>query len=149
MGNGLGIDNYSMVKESALGGSRNCFLRIFPAVLFGTWSMMTTPPLRNLCGATRPRTQSWISLENAADSAPGFGFTFGTTWALDEKKWWKEGLGHKLGVNLKVWLKGRTLVIQSHLSQNTPPRRRHRQCLGVAAARPPFPPEELYGKTKE
>ena len=48
--------------------------------------MMTTPPLRNLCLATRPWTHTCISLESAADSAPGRGFTLGTMYALDERE---------------------------------------------------------------
>ena len=82
-----GYDNYNfdLGLHSALARSRNCLLRILPAVLFGIWSMVTTPPLRNLCFATRLRTHSCISLENAVDSAPGRGFTSGTTYALDEE----------------------------------------------------------------
>ena len=46
--------NLGLGPDSALARSRNCFLKIFPAALFGTWSMMTTPPLRNLWLDTRP-----------------------------------------------------------------------------------------------
>ena len=57
---------------------------------------MTTPPLRNLCLATRSRIHSWISPENATDSAPGCGFAFGTTYALcgeDGKEGWGTSAG--------------------------------------------------------
>lgn len=76
--------NLGLGPDSALAKSRNCLLKIFPAALFGTWSIMITPPLRDLCMATRPLTHSCISLENAADSVPGCGFTLGTTYALDD-----------------------------------------------------------------
>ena len=78
--------NFGFGPDSALARSRNCFLSSFPVALFGIWSMMTTPPLRNLCSDTRALTHSCISLENAADSGPGCGFTLGTTYALDEER---------------------------------------------------------------
>jgi len=89
-----GYHNYNLGfgLDSAFARSRNCLRKIFPAGLFGTWSMMTTPPLRNLCLATRPWTHSCIPLENAAVSAPGRGFTLGTIYALRER-----GLGHPTG----------------------------------------------------
>ena len=76
--------NFDLGLDSVLARSRNCLRKILPAALFGTWSMMTTPPLRNFCFETRPRTHSCISLENAVDSTPGCGFALGTTYALEE-----------------------------------------------------------------
>ena len=110
--------NFGLGLASALAKSRNCFLKILPAALFGTWSIMSTPPLRNLCFATRPRTQSCISLENAMDSAPGRGFTLGTMYALDEEMGGNRGWIQLPGARYSTGR--RTLAIRWPLSQNTP-----------------------------
>lgn len=89
----------------ALARSRSCLRKILPEGLFGIWSTMITPPLRNLCFATRVRTHSCISLENAVDSLPGRGLILGTTYALDEEVCVCGGGKAKLGYPLRITLK--------------------------------------------